>query len=74
MRRSLVGESKLDLAREFELASPKLIETWVRVYRNEGEDGLRPKSRGRRPAQRPRPMRRVSCSGCGARTSGCEPS
>lgn len=47
--RFLAGESKLDLAREFGLSSPKLIETWARVYRNEGEDGLRPKPRGRRP-------------------------
>lgn len=41
------GESKLGLAREFDLSSPKLIETWARRYRNEGEDALRPKPPGR---------------------------
>jgi transposase len=47
--RFLAGETKLDLAREFDLSSPKLIEAWVRTYRNEGEDGLRPKRPGRPP-------------------------
>jgi transposase-like protein len=49
VRRALAGEAKVDLAREFDLSSPKLIETWVRKYRNEGEDGLRPKRAGRPP-------------------------
>jgi transposase-like protein len=49
VRRFLAGETKLDLAREFDLSSPKLIEAWVRGYRAEGEDGLRPKRRGRPP-------------------------
>ncbi|MFK0247132.1 helix-turn-helix domain-containing protein [Amycolatopsis azurea] len=52
--RFLAGETKLDLAREFDLSSPKLIETWARIYRKEGEGGLRPKRPGRppKPAQR----------------------
>ncbi|WP_433613675.1 helix-turn-helix domain-containing protein [Prescottella agglutinans] len=49
VRRAVAGEAKLDLAREYGLSSPKLIETWVRQYRNEGEDGLRPKRLGRPP-------------------------
>ncbi|MDH6285104.1 transposase [Rhodococcus sp. LBL1] len=49
VRRSLAGEAKVELAREFGLTSPKLIETWVRKYRNEGEDGLRPRQLGRPP-------------------------
>ncbi|WP_328524352.1 helix-turn-helix domain-containing protein [Kribbella sp. NBC_00359] len=49
VRRFLAGETKLDLAREFDLSSPKLIETWARKYRYEGEAGLRPKPAGRRP-------------------------
>jgi transposase len=49
VQRFLAGETKLDLARELDLSSPKLIETWARAYRNEGEDGLRPKRRGRPP-------------------------
>lgn len=49
VQRFLAGETKLGLAREFGLSSPKLIGAWVRIYRNEGEDGLRPKRRGRPP-------------------------
>ncbi|MBB5154348.1 helix-turn-helix domain-containing protein [Saccharopolyspora phatthalungensis] len=49
VQRFLAGETKFDLAREFDLSSPKLIETWARIYRNEGEEGLRPKRRGRPP-------------------------
>ncbi len=41
------------LAQEFQLSSPKLIKTWASQYRNEGEDGLRPKLRGR-PVSRPK--------------------
>nr|WP_242061685.1 helix-turn-helix domain-containing protein [Microbacterium ureisolvens] len=49
--RFLAGESKVDLAREFDLSSPKLVENWVRKYRAEGEDALRPKPKGRPAAQ-----------------------
>ncbi|MER6989478.1 helix-turn-helix domain-containing protein [Saccharopolyspora hirsuta] len=49
VQRFLAGETKADLAREFDLASPKQVETWARIYRREGEDGLRPKRRGRPP-------------------------
>ncbi len=47
--RFLAGETKVALAREFDLSSPKLVETWARKFRDEGEDGLRPKRVGRRP-------------------------
>jgi transposase-like protein len=47
VRRFIEGETKTALAREFDLSSPKLVETWARKYRNEGEDGLRPKPKGR---------------------------
>ena len=53
VQRFLEGETKVALAREFDLSSPKLIETWARTYRNEGEDGLRPKPKGR-PKSDPR--------------------
>ncbi|WP_241565979.1 helix-turn-helix domain-containing protein [Prescottella agglutinans] len=49
VRRYLAGEAKVELAREFGMASPKLIETWARKYRNDGEAGLRPKQLGRPP-------------------------
>jgi transposase len=53
VRRFLAGETKVALAREFELSSPKLVETWARKYRNGGDDGLRPKRPGRPPGPRP---------------------
>lgn len=44
----LAGEGSVsELAREHGLSSPKLLQTWVRAYRSEGEDALRPKPRGR---------------------------
>jgi transposase-like protein len=47
VRRFEAGESQVALAKELELSSPDLIKKWARLYRNEGEDGLRPKSPGR---------------------------
>ncbi|UTT68092.1 helix-turn-helix domain containing protein [Arthrobacter sp. DNA4] len=47
VRRFLAGESQVVLAKELQLSSPDLIKKWARKYRNEGEDGLRPKPRGR---------------------------
>ena len=48
VRRFVDGEaSAMELAREHDLSSPKLVENWVRVYRREGEDALRPKPKGR---------------------------
>lgn len=48
VQRHLAGETKLALAREFDLSSPNLITAWARIVRDEGEDGLRPKPKGRR--------------------------
>jgi transposase-like protein len=45
--RFLAGESKMALAQAFGLSSPKLVATWTRIYRREGEDGLRPNPKGR---------------------------
>lgn len=57
VERFLAGETKLALAREYELSSPQLVATWVRRYRAEGEEGLRPKPMGRpsRDAETPIP-------------------
>lgn len=49
VRRCLAGEPKAGLAQELGLSTPKLLEKWVRTYRKEGEEGLRPKRRGRPP-------------------------
>lgn len=51
VRRFVEGEaSAIELAREHDLSSSKLVEKWVRAYRRDGEDALRPKPRGRPPA------------------------
>lgn len=47
VQRYLAGETKVALAKEFQLSSPELVKKWARQYRNEGEDGLRPKPKGR---------------------------
>ena len=47
VERALAGEPKVALAQAFGLSSPQLIAAWLRVYRAEGEDGLRPKPTGR---------------------------
>ncbi|MDR6687650.1 transposase-like protein [Arthrobacter sp. 1088] len=47
MQRFLAGETQVALAQEFQLSSPLLIKKWASLYRNEGEDGLRPKPKGR---------------------------
>jgi transposase-like protein len=40
-------ESASALAQEHGLSSPKLLQTWVRAYRKDGEDALRPRPKGR---------------------------
>ena len=49
VRRFMAGEPKNRLAQEFDLSSPYLVEVWARKFRDEGEDGLRPKRKGRPP-------------------------
>jgi transposase-like protein len=49
VQRFLAGETKIALAQEYALSSPDLIAKWVRRYRAEGADGLRPKPTGRPP-------------------------
>lgn len=55
VRRFLAGETRLSLARDYELSSPTLVKRWVERYRDEGEDGLRPKPKGR-PKRDPAPV------------------
>lgn len=47
VQRYLSGETRAGLAKEFQLSSPQLIDKWTRQYRAAGEDGLRPKPKGR---------------------------
>ena len=55
VERFLAGETGADLAVEAGLASRELLQKWVRAYRLEGEDALRPKPKGRpaKPASAP---------------------
>lgn len=47
VQRFLAGESGQELAVEAGLSSRQQLQRWVRIYRLEGEDGLRPKRTGR---------------------------
>jgi transposase len=46
VQRFLAGETGPELAIEAGLSSRQLLQKWVRAYRLEGEDGLRPKTKG----------------------------
>lgn len=50
--RHVHGESGRALAEEYELPSPSTVTNWTSIYRRKGEDGLRPKRRGRPPTDR----------------------
>lgn len=58
-RRFLAGEPKTELAIEYDLSSPRLIEVWGRILREQGEDGLQPKPKGRPPKTAPRELSEV---------------
>ncbi|MET3948697.1 transposase [Arthrobacter sp. UYCu512] len=47
VQRYIAGETRVELAKELDLSSPHLIAVWAGQYRAEGEDGLRPKPKGR---------------------------
>lgn len=52
VRRHVEGESGRALAEEFGLPSPGTVANWASIFRRDGEDGLRPKRRGRPPTIR----------------------
>jgi transposase len=52
VRRHLQGVSGRVLAKEYGLPSPGTVTNWTRIYRRDGDDGLRPKKRGRPPVNR----------------------
>ena len=56
VRRHLQGASGRVLAKEYDLPSPGTVTNWAKIYRRDGEDGLRPKKRGRRPVTRKDPV------------------
>ncbi|KEX88492.1 Mobile element protein [Corynebacterium pseudotuberculosis] len=47
VERHLAGETIMDLAREFGLSSDQLIKDWSRKWRKDGDEALKPKSKGR---------------------------
>lgn len=47
VERFIAGETFLNLSTEAGLSSPALLEKWVRDFRRDGADGLRPKPKGR---------------------------
>lgn len=49
VKRFLAGQTKPHIAKDMGLSSPKVLERWIRAYRVHGEDGLRPKPKGRPP-------------------------
>ncbi|RFA11724.1 transposase [Subtercola boreus] len=52
VRRHVRGESGRALCEEYGLPSPGTVANWTSIFRRDGEDGLRPKPRGRPPATR----------------------
>ena len=52
IQRCLAGESPRVVAQHAGLSSPAVLQNWLRIYRAQGEDGLRPKPKGR-PAKKP---------------------
>ena len=56
VERFLAGETGPELAVEAGLSSPRVLQKWVRAYREEGADALRPKPKGRpRKSEAPPP-------------------
>jgi transposase-like protein len=47
VERFIAGETAPELAAEAGLSAPRLLETWVRAYRRDGAEALRPKPKGR---------------------------
>lgn len=56
VRRHLAGETGRFLAQEFDLPSPGTVTNWAKIFRRDGEDGLRPKPRGRPAKNNPAPV------------------
>jgi transposase len=46
------GESGRNLSEKYDLPSPSTVTNWTSIFRRDGEEGLRPKRRGRPPTIR----------------------
>ncbi|BBE21909.1 hypothetical protein MN0502_09550 [Arthrobacter sp. MN05-02] len=60
VERFIAGETSLNLATEAGLSSPLVLQKWVREYRRDGADGLRPKPKGRPRSPKSSPPAEVS--------------
>jgi transposase-like protein len=60
VQRFLAGETKVALAQAYDLSSPQLVGAWVRAWRRDGEDGLRPSPKGR-PRANPAAETELEC-------------
>lgn len=47
VERFLAGETRMELAKEFDLSSDEQVRMWVHDWREGGDDALRPKPKGR---------------------------
>jgi transposase len=54
------GATVQQVAKEYGLSSDQLLQTWVRTYRRLGEDGLKPKPRGRQPKDADSPSKELT--------------
>ena len=55
VERFLAGETKLELAAEFQLSSVQLVTAWTRQWRAGGDEALMPKAKGRPVGSSPGP-------------------
>ena len=57
VERHLSGETKMNLAREFNLSSDQLVSYWSRQWRKGGDEALKPKPKGRpKGSAAPKPL------------------
>lgn len=58
--RFLAGESRGSIAKDLGLSRPDLVRKWARIYEQQGEDGLRPKPKGRPAKSGSKPSKPLS--------------
>ncbi len=57
VQRHLAGETKMNLAREFDLSSDQLVSHWSWKWRKGGDEALKPKPKGRpKGSAAPKPL------------------
>lgn len=64
------GMTKPEAMEKFGIASPSPFKKWLKAYREEGPEALRPKPRGRPRGPAPRPGRRRASKSSSAGSRG----